>query len=614
MTSFTTNPAVASSEIREQMLQRLSSYYPKGALDTNAYYLISMFADILTDVYNETEATIEDTGLDEAREGALYRNFGAYFSLKKNTTWEVYRFLLKVLFEAFTLYGSTIYGICKAVQAVTGVSPYILEHYKYGGWVLGVHVLGASAIVLDSDYIWNSITANILSGVHLRGIAVPQASDVWVCGGSTTAKVFRSASYKQWEDYTPEFSATSLNGIHVGSNQSIWVCGENASSLDGVVFKYQNGWGEVYRSGGTGSTYRDIWVYNDNFVFVVGDSGEILHWNGSIWMPHASPVLADLHAVHGYDTEHVYVVGDSNTVLYYNGTSWTDISTPGAYNWESLHVVSEEELWICGEGGYVGYSNNAGSSWDIQQVATSDLYDITVSNNGIRVCGDGTALVSTDGSTWKSETIQGSGISLLSLGVSNSGHLYTCGTSGTVLHNSGGGYLTHIKAFTLPTNLQADLNESGIYVSESIRDWFSSAGYPLTQNATRIVVDATTWYIIDTVIFRILLEAESLNVYTTDDIFYKAGSIIWGAILESRVGRCNSVDFVVWNVQDSELLQRILSYIKPAHVKAFIMHELPFVDTTDEDAFISAVKVNQRSFGVIDRAVYSETESHIPSL
>ena len=79
--SYTTNAAVEKSEIRDQMLGWLSDYYPKGALNTNLYYLISMLADILTDVDNEIDLSILDMGIDEARDTALYKNFGELFDL-----------------------------------------------------------------------------------------------------------------------------------------------------------------------------------------------------------------------------------------------------------------------------------------------------------------------------------------------------------------------------------------------------------------------------------------------------------------------------------------------------------------------------------------------------
>ena len=121
--TFNTQPAQTSNEIRASMIEHLTEYYPVESKNTSFYFLLSAYSDILSDVDNERYSTILDVGIDEARTAALFPNFGYFYSLPirgdLGWDWDDYRFMLKVLGEAWTLYGSTMWGISDGSRALS---------------------------------------------------------------------------------------------------------------------------------------------------------------------------------------------------------------------------------------------------------------------------------------------------------------------------------------------------------------------------------------------------------------------------------------------------------------------------------------------------------------
>ena len=71
-----------------------------------------------------------------------------------------------------------------------------------------------------------------------------------------------------------------------------------------------------------------VWAHSRWDVFVVGDGGKILYFNGNVWGEMDSPTVSNLYSIHGSNPDHVYATGDS-VVLKWDGIEWTvlDITT-----------------------------------------------------------------------------------------------------------------------------------------------------------------------------------------------------------------------------------------------------------------------------------------------
>ena len=59
----------------------------------------------------------------------------------------------------------------------------------------------------------------------------------------------------------------------------------------------------------------------------VGDNGTALLMTGGNWMKQVVPTTENLHGVGGPSSSDVYVVGDFGTVLRFNGTVWSEMNS-----------------------------------------------------------------------------------------------------------------------------------------------------------------------------------------------------------------------------------------------------------------------------------------------
>lgn len=582
MASFATSPAADSVAIRADMLDSLTNYYPKESKNTSFYFILSAVADIATDVDDERADTITDVGVDEARSRALFPNFGYWFSLAKRGDfgwgWDDYTFMLKVLAEAWTLYGSTSWGMRRVVQVATGVSPTILEHYRYAGWLLGQFALGATVIVHTGDYIWNSVSRAAFSTISFWGIWPQQQLNVWTCGSDgANGQIWRSQNAGlSWTDMTPAHGVTIYKDIHGSGSYDTWAVGTTGA------LGHISHWNDL--SGWSSTVIADAWILYGVWMATINDGwavgspaggtpANIFSWDGVQWSADVSPTLDTLFAVHGVSSDLVYAVGANSAIFRWNGTLWSVAATPGVdipvgIDFWGVHVVDANTIWVCGLNGRVAYTTDGGTSWSSFIMPPGDhLYGIWVSSDGqdVRIVGEnGRFFYSSDGgATWGTETYQGTGADLYAIYMRpNETMGYMCGDTGSVLRRNG-----QSPGFTLG---------DGTYISN-------------------------------------------------DDIVY-------GAILESRHGRRNSADIVVWNILDYALLWRFLNEMKPAHVKLFLMLEYPFVMDYyyyDQDFYgdvlgqhvladvgsEEGIVVNGRLYGdSMSRVVYGEGELNIPQL
>ncbi len=400
MATATTSAAAEAVEIRANIIDVLTDYYPKESKSTSIYFILSAYADVATDIDTEREETITDVGVDEARPAALYPDFGFLSTLPirgdLDWDWYDYRFMLKVLDEAWTLYGSTKWGMRRVVQVATEISPTLLEHYKYAGWILGQHILGVTTVVQTGSCIWNSVSNLFLSTASIYGIWPQQQTNVWICGiDSGVGRVWHSAfAGAGINAHAGAPAADAYYAIHGVGPQDVWACGEVGG--DGIVshWHHMHGWETLPNASFTGEPLRGIWVNTHTDVWVVGGSGTglVFQWDGSSWTTNtpAGPP-SELHAVHGVGSI-VYVVGDSGEVYRWDGAVWADRSTGAAVDLRGVHAIDANTVWVCGASGNVYYSADGGSSWanTVLGGGADDLFGIWASTDGtdVRVVGD----------------------------------------------------------------------------------------------------------------------------------------------------------------------------------------------------------------------------------
>jgi hypothetical protein len=214
--------------------------------------------------------------------------------------------------------------------------------------------------------------------------------------------------------------------------------------LAGVLWSHQQG--VLPPSAGF---IRGIWASSGTDVYAVGTNtggANTFHSSdhGATWSPQLAMGLAvDLNAVSGTSSSDVYLVGDSGTILHGSGTAWATQTCPaGSVRLLAIWAISAGDIYIAGGSNTILHSAGGGS-W-IQQTAV----DATVELRGVwgvaghiwAVGSGGKILKSTGTATWTAET-SGTPNELRAIFGTSATDVWVVG-DGVVLHSDGGGTWT----------------------------------------------------------------------------------------------------------------------------------------------------------------------------
>ena len=107
----------------------------------------------------------------------------------------------------------------------------------------------------------------------------------------------------------------------------------------------------------TNQDLRDVWGSAPDNIWAVGESGTILHWNGSSWSPDNSTTTIDLTAISGSAADDIWAMG-WNLLLHYDGSSWSASPLPNTddYLWDVW--ASAGQTFVAGHNGATSYSRD----------------------------------------------------------------------------------------------------------------------------------------------------------------------------------------------------------------------------------------------------------------
>ena len=250
---------------------------------------------------------------------------------------------------------------------------------------------------------------------------------------------------------------------------------------------------------GTNQTLNAIWGSSSSDIFVVGNEGTILHYDGSNWNPQNSGTENPLYSVWGSGPSDVFAGGSRGTILHYDGTKWTQQDSDeleqavddlwgsssnnvfAASHGTNDHRIShfdgtgweQQSIFYCGVTTVSGSSDNNvynggvdglimkydGTDWTRQPVNTlADINSLFVvsTSNAVAVAESG-VIIHFDGSDW---IRQESGINTELFDVSGSfnSEFYAVGFAGRILYYDGVNWSTEFV-----TDNMEKLN--GVYVT-----------------------------------------------------------------------------------------------------------------------------------------------------
>lgn len=241
-----------------------------------------------------------------------------------------------------------------------------------------------------------------------------------------------------WQNPVPQEG--SIYDIWGSSDNCVYVVGE-----DGMILRYNgNSW--VALSSGTTNRLNCVWGSSANDIYAVGDGGTILHYGGTglDWTSVDSGITEDLYAVWGSSATDIFAVGGNGTIRHYDGSAWSTMVS-GVTSGITINGVwgsSASDVFAVAQSGAILHYGGVGLSWTSMINNTpSSLDDVwgTSASNVYAVGTSGTVLhYEGVGSTWSMQTKDVEPNHLYAVWGSSATDIYAVGSYGTILHSADG--------------------------------------------------------------------------------------------------------------------------------------------------------------------------------
>ncbi len=190
------------------------------------------------------------------------------------------------------------------------------------------------------------------------------ANDIWIVGTSAVAVLTLHWDGATWTSVANGLGADSALCVWGAATNDVWVglSSGNVIHWNGSVFSAPIATG---LSGGV----EDIWGNSAGDVWAVASGDTLIaHWNGAAWSTAASGVN-DLRAVWGIAANDVWAVGATGNVIHWDGATWT-VSADGGMFGTGVYGTAASDFWAVGSPGNIQHWD--GATW-------SGAYDISVS-------------------------------------------------------------------------------------------------------------------------------------------------------------------------------------------------------------------------------------------
>ena len=133
-----------------------------------------------------------------------------------------------------------------------------------------------------------------------------------------------------------------LPGVWGSGPSDVWVDGEG-----GIVLHW-NGTTWTAVPSGTTEFLSVPWGTGPDDVWVVGSAGTIIHWNGSAWSASASGTTDPLFGVWGSRADDVWAVGERGTILHWDGSIWSPVASGTSYRLWRVWGTGPNDVWAPG--------------------------------------------------------------------------------------------------------------------------------------------------------------------------------------------------------------------------------------------------------------------------
>jgi hypothetical protein len=115
-----------------------------------------------------------------------------------------------------------------------------------------------------------------------------------------------------------------------------------------------------------GSDLRGIWATAADDVWIAGERGAVIHFDGEAWSQASQPTSYDFNAVWASGPDDVWVVGGLSAMIHYDGEVWRDYSVPEIVSFFAVWGSAPDDVWAAGlSGALYHFDGVAWSPWDL---------------------------------------------------------------------------------------------------------------------------------------------------------------------------------------------------------------------------------------------------------
>jgi hypothetical protein len=282
------------------------------------------------------------------------------------------------------------------------------------------------------NFTWETFEFGGGSSSILSDVAIINENDIWAVGEIYTKDTYTYDSNGVWQQ---PYNAVHWNGskwelkrmLRVGVNNvskinTVYAFGENDVWFDGLLkwngeelTLHSNNF--PLSSNGTGWRINSMWGESSNNFYVVGNGGNIAHYNGSSWSKIVSGTNLDIQDIYGSlnpKTNNYEIIAiasnimtaDGRTVMKIKNNEVEQLSTNGLANYfSSIWFVPNRIYYIAGAGIHKKHDIEMESNWYkypygfINQYYTHSIYGNDI--NDIFAVGSFGEAIHFNGASWK---------------------------------------------------------------------------------------------------------------------------------------------------------------------------------------------------------------------
>ena len=258
---------------------------------------------------------------------------------------------------------------------------------------------------LEGLWHWDgeSWTAAQLSAPRVLTLRGSSSTDVW----ATTLQAVLHWDGTQWTESSP--LSFTVNSVWVPGPNDVWLAGDlHAMHFDGTRWNELELPGQQLLDGIAGTADDDVWAVGGAIDSTHHVTALVEHWDGAHWQVQSTPSWPTIEAtswrsVVARSRSDVWVAGDEGDVIHFDGTRWESVPT-GTAAWLN-RLAAGDQLWAVGQGGTVlrwtdgawHFLEGERGSWldGLWGTSADDVW--TTGADGFAAHFDGSAWVSTVG-------------------------------------------------------------------------------------------------------------------------------------------------------------------------------------------------------------------------